>query len=431
MPAHVSGAVRAPRRSSLASWFGALAACLLALSACGSDGPTGPGGGGAVVTAGHTIAASSSTTCALGGDQRVYCWGAPSTGAVGNPAVTGDTALPVPIASTRRYAAVFANDQGTLDALQTMCALTVEGAAECWGATAGLLFGPADATPCSAGAGAPPCSRTPRPVATALRFRQLAIGYALICGIANDDSTYCWGLNGIGQLGSTTASESSVPVRVAGSLRFVSLAAGPESVCGVTADGAAYCWGAGGFGQLGDGQRNDSATPVRVQGGAAFAQLAVSRRAVCGATRAGGGACWGSANFWTLAAAQNPSPGRTDPALAPEALALAAGTRQVAFGGAHACAIGSAPGATCWGWNRYGQAGATGRPGCVMLGDDPYCAPATVGADLAFTEIRVSAVHSCARAVDGAVYCWGANHSRQAGGTSSWVVAAPQRIPLP
>ena len=67
----------------------------------------------------------------------------------------------------------------------------------------------------------------------------------------------------------TTA--SATPVTVSGGLTFASVIAGYFGACGVTTGGAAYCWGANGLGQLGNGTTTTaSTTPVPVSGGLTF-----------------------------------------------------------------------------------------------------------------------------------------------------------------
>ncbi len=109
------------------------------------------------------------------------------------------------------------------------CGLDSEGNAYCWGSNREGQLGtvdPIEACPL-------PCATTPRPVAGGLRFRVLAAGSEHTCGITPEGSTYCWGLNDLGQLGTTAANESCprgpcsrVPVRVQTERTFRALTAG-------------------------------------------------------------------------------------------------------------------------------------------------------------------------------------------------------------
>jgi alpha-tubulin suppressor-like RCC1 family protein len=83
--------------------------------------------------------------------------------------------------------------------------------------------------------------------------------------VTTDDQAYCWGDNGLGQLGHGTHTRRLTPVPVAGGLRFVQVSSGYTHTCGVTTDHRVYCWGHNGSGQLGDGtQGTNRLTPVAV-----------------------------------------------------------------------------------------------------------------------------------------------------------------------
>ena len=58
------------------------------------------------------------------------------------------------------------------------------------------------------------------------------------------------------------------PVAVTGGLTFSAIAAMSvgESTCGVSMNGAVYCWGKNGLGQLGNGTTANSDVPVKVAG---------------------------------------------------------------------------------------------------------------------------------------------------------------------
>ena len=125
----------------------------------------------------------------------------------------------------------------------------------------------------------------PTPLQTSIAFKHIApgIGNNLlngICGLATDDTAYCWGSNSSGQIGSTvqlpntcTFSTSAppfgctgVPTAVMTSERFSTLVVGSEQNCGLTISHQILCWGRNNFGQVGDGTTTNRSTPTQVLG---------------------------------------------------------------------------------------------------------------------------------------------------------------------
>ena len=76
-----------------------------------------------------------------------------------------------------------------------------------------------------------------------------APGY--ITSLNDQGKIYCWGTNGLGQLGRGAASVIEQPALVESKQHFTALAAGHAHTCAVTIDGAVACWGWNDFGQSG------------------------------------------------------------------------------------------------------------------------------------------------------------------------------------
>jgi hypothetical protein len=78
-------------------------------------------------------------------------------------------------------------------------------------------------------------------------------GAAFYCGLDAEGAAWCWGSNDHGQLGDGTLRDSDDPVPVAANLHFTRLAAsvagGIHRVCGIATDQTLYCWGQG-FGMV-------------------------------------------------------------------------------------------------------------------------------------------------------------------------------------
>ncbi len=157
------------------------------------------------------IVAAGGHTCVLRDDGVASCWGLNDHGQVGD-GTRANRSSPEPVATNQRFVSLVAagrwiNEFISLPRSSHTCALTVAGAAFCWG--------------------------------------------------ANED----------GQVGDGTFDERLTPVAVSGGHRFLMLSAGDGHTCGVRQlDFAILCWGANRNGQLGQGTSGEQgrSTPIRV-----------------------------------------------------------------------------------------------------------------------------------------------------------------------
>jgi alpha-tubulin suppressor-like RCC1 family protein len=201
-----------------------------------------------------TTGTSRSHTCGLTSAGSAYCWGANSSGQLGNGSTT-DGSTPVAVAGGLAFTALAAGGRSGTSQGHT-CGLTSSGAAYCWGDNSSGQLGDGSTTNRSA----------PIPVSGGLSFSALAAGMFHTCGLTSAGAAYCWGDNSSGQLGDGSTTSRSTPIPVSGGLSFSAIIAGSLHSCALTSAGAAYCWGWNFYGQLGDGSTADSSVPVRVVG---------------------------------------------------------------------------------------------------------------------------------------------------------------------
>jgi alpha-tubulin suppressor-like RCC1 family protein len=295
------------------------------------------------------------------------------------------------------------------------CALTLAGAAYCWGLSQTGELGDGTRT------------ETPRlkPVAVegGVSFAQLSIDGNNSCGVTAADATYCWGRNLEGGLGIGTNAGpesctlitgfpvpcSSVPVPITGGVSFATVSVGGAHSCGITAAGAAYCWGLNDLGQLGMGTRTGpetcprydipdviipcSTTPVPVIGGLRFASISAGLSHTCGVATEGAAYCWGSGG-----AIGDGSMDQT-PKSSPVRVAGGLSLGSVSAGTYHTCGVTTAGAAYCWGSNQLGG-----------LGDGTMefrSTPVLVAGSLSFASISAGEHYSCGVTSAGAGYCWG------------------------
>lgn len=336
---------------------------------------------------GTSITTGFYQTCALVKGQA-YCWG-PGGARLGD----GST-VPVAVDTTgalagKTLAQVSAGDDFT-------CALDTSGRAYCWGANASGELGNGN----TAGSAAPVAVNASG-VLAGKTLTQVSAGESHACVLDTAGRAYCWGVNFAGELGDGTATDSHVPVAVdtSGVLagkKLTRLAAGALSTCALDASGAAYCWGENGVGELGDGTTANSTVPVTVDlPGKTLTSItgAVIGLTFCALDSSGSAYCWGSGN------SDVPARVGTDGALTGKTLT------QVSTSGYHTCALDSTGAAYCWGENYDGQLGDG-----TLAGSDLPVAVDTTGvlAGKVLTQISAGGDFStCAADTTGAVYCWG------------------------
>lgn len=208
----------------------------------------------------QSVRAGAYHTCGVTTDNLAYCWGYNGYGQVGD-GTFGSAATPLAVVGDHTFASVAVGNWHS-------CGISLEGAAWCWGE--GSLIGD----------GTGNTQSNPVAVAGGLTFATtgaaLTAGQENSCALTVTGAAYCWGHNDVGQIGDGTSTARPTPVAVSGGLSFASISVGVFHTCGTTTDALAYCWGIDANGQLGavapescvDGDTSYpcATSPVRVNG---------------------------------------------------------------------------------------------------------------------------------------------------------------------
>jgi alpha-tubulin suppressor-like RCC1 family protein/N-acetylmuramoyl-L-alanine amidase len=335
------------------------------------------------------VAAGGRHTCALTTAGGLKCWGYNSYGQLGDGTTTGHSTPADVTGLTSGVAAVAAGGWHT-------CALTTAGGLKCWGDDSWDQLGdgtnsdrwtPADVAGLTSGVAA------------------VAAGWEHACALTTTGGLKCWGDNQHGQLGDGTTSSRSTPVDVSGLTSGVAaVAAGGEHTCALTTAGGLKCWG----------YNNGGSTPVDVSGlTSGVAAVAAGGEHTCALTTAGGLKCWGYNSYGQLG--DGTTTGRSTPA---DVTGLTSGVTAVAAGGRHTCALTTAGGLKCWGFNGERQ-----------LGDgtttDRWTPVNVTGLTSGVAAVAAGAAHTCALTTTGGLKCWGSNGEGQLGDGTTTSHGAP------
>lgn len=360
------------------------------------------------------VAAGASHSCAIASDGRAFCWGLNGSGQLGT-GVAGDVvASPTAVDMPEGVSFTSIHAGGS-----TTCARTSAGDLWCWGQNAtgqigdGITTDRARPTRVLVGGGAP--------------VRSVSVGQGFACAITTGSATYCWGNNTDGQLGDGRESIRAVPgaIQNPGTVAFDSLALGADHSCGIDRTGGARCWGSNVSGQLGDGTWTPRSAPVQVSvpQGTLLSKLAAGYLHTCAVSSTGRVWCWGSNSFGQLGDGTSLTRYTPLEAAQPGGLVFA----DVVAGWYFSCGIASAGDAWCWGSNENGQLG-NGSSGTQQVAPVAVSMPTGV----AFTRVTAGYRHACALTGAGAAWCWGYNSSGQLGiGTSGTDQPSPVAVTMP
>ena len=344
-------------------------------------------------------------TCALVGPGSAMCWGSNTYGQLGdgmtddrhNPAgVTGIADRVVAISAGRHHA----------------CAVTIAGAALCWGRNEQGQLG--DGTTSNRSSPVPV-------VGLSSGVATISAGRSSTCAVTASGTARCWGGNVYGQLGNGTTTGSTTPVDVSGlPSGAAAISVGGYHACALLADGAVYCWGDNADGQLGDGTTTSHTTPMPVSGlSSGGAAVSAARGAhTCAVRTTGAALCWGDNSGGQLGTGTT-----TDWPWPAGISSLTSGVSVISGGVEHSCAVASG-GAKCWGANTYWEIG-DGTTVQKLVPTDVLTLQSGV------FSITAGERHSCAILDTGALKCWGDNAYGALGDGSTTSSSTPVTVIFP
>lgn len=364
----------------------------------------GPAAAGAATSVGGAPKASqSSSRVAPDPGRSAYSWGNNSPyGSLGDGTTTS-RGVPGAVLDG-------ANSSGTWLTVSggawNGCAIGRDDSSYCWGDNSAGQLG----TGSAGGSSGLPVRVTGGPVA----WEFVTPGRSHACGIGDDSDVYCWGGNFRGQLGNGTTVDSSVPARVTGGpADWNSVSAGNRHTCAVGSDASAYCWGEGGYGQLGTGATTDDSVPVQVGSGfagpAGWKAVSAGYSHTCGVSTDDSAYCWGN-----NASGQLGNGTTVDDSLPVRVTGGPSSWLTVLAGSSFSCGLGIDLRAYCWGNNQFGQIGN----GANSNVSTPVQVTAPLNQAVRTLSTVGNAVHACAT-TDDSVYCWGDNRYGQLGNGSS------------
>jgi cysteine-rich repeat protein len=200
--------------------------------------------------------------CAIMANGTLRCWGRNDTGqlGLGHAANVGDNEHPGAVPEVDVISPMLPSETSIVDiaaGLGHSCALLSSGDVVCWGAGTSGQLGQGSATTWGDNVGEVPSSL--RPIQIGGPAVALAVGYVHSCVILEGGSLRCWGSSESGQLGhgdEEFVGLSNLPLDrpvVALPQPVVFVAAGGAHTCVVFEDQQVSCWGSNQYGQLGYG----------------------------------------------------------------------------------------------------------------------------------------------------------------------------------
>ncbi len=238
---------------------------------------------------------------------------------------------------------------------------------------------------------------------------QISAGGTHTCALTTAGTVKCWGYNAFGQLGNNSTANSRIAIDVLSlGIGVAAISAGALHTCALTTVGGVKCWGYNDKGQLGDNSTTQRLTPVDVANlGSDVAAISAGAYHTCALTTAGGVKCWGYNGYGELG-----NNSTTDSPISVNVVNLGSGVAAISAGHSHTCALTTAGAVKCWGNNGIGQLGDNSTTGSGI-------AINVVSLGSGVAAISAGEFHTCALTTSGAMKCWGYNNAGQLGDNST------------
>lgn len=223
------------------------------------------------ITSATSVAVGGSNSCALLTGGTVKCWGAGSSGQLGN-GQTNQQVKPVDVTGISGALAVTVGGNYS-------CALLVDKTVKCWGNNKYRQLGSNGDT------GLSQQNSTPVVVSGASDIVSISGGTKHVCAVQQTGAVLCWGAGAKGQLGNGTPAIAKTPVLVKDMAGFSAIGAGENHTCAASSDTMVYCWGEKGeklAGVAGGGPTGeDQELPARVGRVGATAAIVAGKKHTC------------------------------------------------------------------------------------------------------------------------------------------------------
>ncbi len=377
------------------------------------------------------ISAGRTHTCAIGTDNKAYCWGDNTYAQVGDGTTSMRTTPRSVLAgeSQTTYKEITAGERDS-------CAIGTDSRLYCWGnntnstladgtttqrsqptlALGGFGTNFYDSCPTETSGSYEYCDGTDwKTVGGSLatngttwskRDGGLTTQHAS-CSIRNDGTLWCWGRDLNGRLGNgTTATDQPSPARVYSTEPWKQVSSGDNHICGIKNNGSAWCWGSDGNGQLGNGAgAANLEVPGSITGTDTWVKISGGFFHTCAIKIDGTAWCWGSDASGQLG---NGAPGN---AISPSAVTGSSPWVDIEAGVASSCGIKNDGTAWCWGEDANGELGNGATTGQQI-------SPSQVSGTGTWIKVTVGETHACGLKSDGTAWCWGTDTDGELGNDS-------------
>ena len=324
-----------------------------------------------VFPGGHTPVSISSgfhDVCAVLDDGEVSCWGNNGAGqlGIGSTLHKGSPQAEIDLGTGRTATAVAVG-------IRTVCAVLDDGSVKCWGAGTSGVLGQGDGTNRGASLADLGDALLPVPLGTGRTATAVAVGSTFACAVLDDGSVRCWGENGSGQLGQGDTTDRGdqpgelgdalPPIPLGTGRTATAITAGDEFACALLDDGSVKCWGNNVRGQLGVGdtanrgdqgaELGDALPSVPLGTGRTATAVTAGAAHACARLDDATVRCWGYNNVGQLGQGGTDNRGDQAGELGDALPAIALGTGRtataVSAGGPFSCALLDDGAVKCWG----------------------------------------------------------------------------------